>query len=213
MTPFRSEKNTNWEGAFRVPEMIRWPGRIPAGTVSNEIISHMDWLPTLVAAAGDPEIKDKLLTGHEANGKTFRVHLDGYNFLPYLTGEEAKGPRIEFFYFSDDGDLVATRYDNWKLVFAEQRAVGTLQVWAEPFVQLRVPLLFNLRTDPFERAPTTSNTYYDWVLDRVYLIVPSQKVVGAFLMTFMQYPPRMKAASFTVDQVLAKMEAAMQGGH
>ena len=213
MTPFRSEKNTNWEGAFRVPEMIRWPGRIPAGTVSNEIISHMDWLPTLVAAAGDPDVTDKLLTGHEANGKTFRVHLDGYNFLPYLTGEEAKGPRIEFFYFSDDGDLVATRYDNWKLVFAEQRAVGTLQVWAEPFVQLRVPLLFNLRTDPFERAPTTSNTYYDWVLDRVYLIVPSQKVVGEFLMTFMQYPPRMKAASFTVDQVLAKMEAAMQGGH
>jgi arylsulfatase len=213
MTPFRSEKNTNWEGAFRVPEMIRWPGRIPAGTVSNEIISHMDWLPTLVAAAGDPDVKDKLLTGHEANGKTFRVHLDGYNFVPYLTGEDAKGPRIEFFYFSDDGDLVATRYDNWKLVFAEQRVGGTLQVWAEPFVMLRVPLLFNLRTDPFERAQTTSNTYYDWMMDRVYLIVPSQRVVGGFLQTFMAYPPRMKAASFTVDQVMAKMEAALQGGH
>ncbi len=213
MTPFRSEKNTNWEGAFRVPEMIRWPGRIPAGVVSNEIISHMDWLPTLVAAAGDPEIKDKLLTGHDAAGKTFRVHLDGYNFLPYLTGETDKGPRIEFFYFSDDGDLVATRYDNWKLVFAEQRAPGTLQVWAEPFVMLRVPLLFNLRTDPFERAQLTSNTYYDWVLDRVYLIVPSQRVVGGFLQTFTAFPPRMKAASFTVDQVMAKMEAALQGGH
>jgi arylsulfatase len=192
MTPFRSEKNTNWEGAFRVPEMIRWPGRIPAGTVSNEIISHMDWLPTLVAAAGDPDVKDKLLTGHEANGKTFRVHLDGYNFVPYLTGEDAKGPRIEF---------------------AEQRVAGTLQVWAEPFVMLRVPLLFNLRTDPFERAQTTSNTYYDWMMDRVYLIVPSQRVVGGFLQTFMAYPPRMKAASFTVDQVMAKMEAALQGGH
>jgi arylsulfatase len=213
MTPFRSEKNTNWEGAFRVPEMIRWPGHIPAGTVSNEIISHMDWLPTLVAAAGDPDVQAKLLGGHEANGKTFRVHLDGYNFLPYLTGEEAKGPRIEFFYFSDDGDLVATRYDNWKLVFAEQRVPGTLQVWAEPFVMLRVPLLFNLRTDPFERAQMTSNTYYDWMLDRVYLIIPSQKVVGDFLRTFMAYPPRMKAASFTVDQVMAKMEAALQGGH
>jgi arylsulfatase len=213
MTPFRSEKNTNWEGAFRVPQMIRWPGKIAAGSVSNDIISHMDWLPTLVAAGGDPEIKDKLLTGHEANGKTFRVHLDGYNFLPYLTGEEAKGPRIEFFYFSDDGDLVATRYDNWKLVFAEQRVPGTLQVWAEPFVMLRVPLLFNLRTDPYERANTTSNTYYDWIIDRIFLIVPSQKVVGEYLQTFMVFPPRMKAASFTVDQVMAKMEAALQGGH
>jgi len=213
MTPFRSEKNTNWEGAFRVPEMIRWPGKIEAGTVSNEIISHMDWLPTLVAAAGEPQVKEKLLTGYEAGDKSFRVHLDGYNFLPYLTGETDKGPRVEFFYFSDDGDLVATRYDNWKLVFAEQRLPGTLQVWAEPFVQLRVPLLFNLRTDPFERAPTTSNTYYDWMLDRVYLIIPSQKIVGQFLATFMQFPPRMKAASFTVDQVLERMEAAMQGGH
>jgi arylsulfatase A-like enzyme len=213
MTPFRSEKNTNWEGAFRVPQVIRWPGKIPAGVVSNEIISHMDWMPTLLAAAGNPDVKEKLLTGHEAAGKTFRVHLDGYNFLPYLTGETDKGPRIEFFYFSDDGDLVATRYDNWKLVFAEQRVPGTLQVWAEPFVMLRVPLMFNLRTDPFERANVTSNTYYDWILDRIYLIVPSQRVVGEFLATFMQYPPRMKAASFTVDQVMDKMEAAMQGGH
>jgi len=213
MTPFRSEKNTNWEGAFRVPEMIRWPGHIPAGVVSNEIISHMDWMPTFLAAAGDPDVTEKLKAGHEAAGKTFRVHLDGYNFLPYLTGESEKGPRIEFFYFSDDGDLVATRYDNWKLVFAEQRVPGTLQVWAEPFVMLRVPLMFNLRTDPFERAQTTSNTYYDWMLDRVYLIIPSQKIVGEFLQTFFQFPPRMKAASFTVDQVLEKMEAALQGGH
>jgi len=213
MTPFRSEKNTNWEGAFRVPQVIRWPGHIPAGVVSNEIISHMDWMPTFLAAAGDPNIKEELKAGHEAAGKTFRVHLDGYNFLPYLTGQEENGPRIEFFYFSDDGDLVATRYDNWKLVFAEQRVPGTLQVWAEPFVMLRVPLLFNLRTDPFERASTTSNTYYDWMLDRIFLIVPSQKVVGEFLGTFLEFPPRMKAASFTVDQVMDKMEAALQGGH
>jgi arylsulfatase A-like enzyme len=213
MTPFRSEKNTNWEGAFRVPQAIRWPGKIPAGVVSNEIISHMDWMPTFLAAAGDPGVKDKLLVGHEAAGKTFKVHLDGYDFLPYLTGETDKGPRVEFFYFSDDGDLVATRYDNWKLVFAEQRLPGTLAVWAEPFVMLRVPLMFNLRTDPYERAQITSNTYYDWMLDRVFLIIPSQKVVGEFLATFMVFPPRMKAASFTVDQVMAKMEAAMQGGH
>ena len=188
MTPFRSEKNTNWEGAFRVPEMIRWPGRIPAGVVSNEIISHMDWMPTFLAAAGAPDVKEKLLVGHEAAGKTFKVHLDGYNFLPYLTGETDKGPRIEFFYFSDDGDLVATRYDNWKLVFMEQRVPGTLQVWAEPFVALRVPMMFNLRTDPFERAQITSNTYYDWMLDRVFLIIPSQRVVGEFLQTFMAVP-------------------------
>jgi len=212
MTPFRSEKNTNWEGAFRVPQVIRWPGHVPSGVVSNEIISHLDWLPTLLAAAGDPDVKDKLLAGHEAAGKSFRVHLDGYNFLPYLTGETDKGPRVEFFYFSDDGDLVATRYDNWKLVFAEQRIPGTLQVWAEPFVMLRVPLMFNLRTDPFERAHTTSNTYYDWLLDRAYLVLPSQRIVGEFLATFRAFPPRMKAASFTIDQVLAKMEAAMQGG-
>ena len=212
MTPFRSEKNTNWEGAFRVPQVIRWPGHIAANSVSNDIICMMDWLPTLLAAAGDSDIKERLLSGVEVGSKTFRVDLDGYNFLPYLTGETDKGPRVEFFYFSDDGDLVATRYDNWKLVFAEQRIPGTLQVWAEPFVMLRVPLMFNLRTDPFERAHTTSNTYYDWLLDRAYLVLPSQRIVGEFLATFMQFPPRMKAASFTIDQVLAKMEAAMQGG-
>jgi arylsulfatase len=202
-----------WEGAYRVPAMVKWPGHIKAGTVSNDIVSHLDWMPTLLAAAGVPDVKEQLLTGMKVADKTFKVHLDGYNFLPYLTGETDKGPRIEFFYFSDDGDLVATRYDNWKLVFAEQRLAGTLQLWAEPFVMLRVPLMFNLRTDPFERAQVTSNTYYDWMIDRIFLIVPSQKVVGEFLATFMAFPPRMKAASFTVDQVLEKMEAAMQGGH
>ena len=151
-TPFRSEKNTNWEGAFRVPQLTRWPGKIAAGSVTNEIISHMDWLPTLLAAAGEPEVKEKLLATHDAAGKTFNVHLDGFNFLPHLTGEEPGGPRTSFFYFSDDGDLMAMRYDNWKLVFMEQRLAGTLQVWFEPLVPLRAPKLYNLRTDPFERA-------------------------------------------------------------
>ncbi len=208
MTPFRSEKNTNWEGAFRIPEMIRWPGRIPAGAISNEIISHLDWLPTLLSAAGDAEIKQKLLDGHEAGDKTFRVHLDGYDFLPYLTGQAERGPRVEFFYFSDDGDLVAMRYDNWKLVFMEQRMRGTVGVWLEPLVVLRAPKLFNLRTDPFERADITSNTYWDWYMDRIFLVVPAQGIVGEFLQTFLQFPPRQKAASFTIDQVQAKIEAA-----
>ena len=212
MTPFRSEKNTNWEGAFRVPQVIRWPGRIKAGTVSNEIISHMDWVPTFLSAAGASDVKDRLLEGYEAAGKTFKVHLDGYDFLPYLTGETEQGPRQSFFYFSDDGDLVALRYDNWKMVFMEQRVRGQLAVWAEPFTVLRVPKFFNLRTDPFERAADTSNTYWDWVLDHAFMAMPAQAIVGEFLQTFLAYPPRQKAASFTVDQVMAKLESAMQSG-
>lgn len=213
MTPFRSEKNTNWEGAFRVPLVVRWPGKIPAGVVSNEIVSHLDWLPTLVSVAGDPDIKAKLLEGHTPGEKTFKVYLDGYDLLPYLTGETARSPRNEFFYFSDDGDLVAMRYDNWKLVFMQQRLPGTLAIWGEPFVATRVPLLFNLRTDPFERADVTSNTYWDWFLDRAFLVVPAQAIVAEFLQTFVDFPPRMKAASFTVDQVQAKLEAAITSGH
>jgi arylsulfatase len=208
MTPFRSEKNTNWEGAFRVPQAVRWPGHVPAGVVSNEVISHLDWLPTLLAAAGEPDVKQKLLEGHEAAGKSFRVHLDGYDFLPYLTGAAEHGPRVEFYYFSDDGDLVAMRYDNWKLVFMEQRLRGTVAVWLEPLVVLRAPKLFNLRTDPFERADTTSNTYWDWYMDRIFLVVPAVGLVAQFLQTFLEFPPRQKAASFTIDQVQAKMEAA-----
>jgi len=210
-TPFRSEKNTNWEGAFRVPGLVRWPGKIKAGSISNQMISHMDWLPTFVAAAGEPDVKEKLLTGHQAAGKTFKVHLDGYNQLPFLTGATDKSPREEFFYFSDDGDLLALRYDNWKLVFGEQRLRGTMQLWFEPFVMLRVPKMFNLRTDPFEFADITSNTYWDWFLDHVFLIVPAQKFVGDFLATFRDYPPRQKAASFTVDQVLAKLQESHGG--
>ncbi|MHC4853008.1 MAG: arylsulfatase, partial [Planctomycetota bacterium] len=155
-TPFRGEKNTNWEGGWRVPAAVRWPGKIKAGSVSNEIMHHLDWLPTFAAAAGDPDIKQKLLQGHKAGNKTFKVHLDGYNFLPHLTGKEKKGPRESVFYFTDDGDLSALRYRDWKIIFLEQRATGTLQVWAEPFVPLRVPKLFNLRRDPYERADQTS---------------------------------------------------------
>jgi arylsulfatase len=212
MTPFRSEKNTNWEGAYRVPAVVRWPGKIPAGAVSNEIVSHLDWLPTLLAAAGDPEIKEKLLEGYEAGERTYKIHLDGYNLLPYLTGETGESPRSEFFYFNDDGDLVAFRYDNWKIVFLQQRAEGTLAVWSEPFVATRIPWLYNLRTDPYERADVTSNTYWDWYLDRVFLLVPAQAIVAEFLQTFVDYPPRMEAASFTVDQVQEKLEAAISSG-
>ena len=210
-TPFRSEKNTNWEGAFRVPGLVRWPGKIKAGSVSNQPISHMDWLPTLLAAAGEPDIKEKLLKGHQAAGKTFKVHLDSYNQLPVLTGETVEGPRKEFFYFSDDGDLMAMRYDNWKMVFMEQRAQGTCQIWAEPFVTLRVPKVFNLRTDPFEFADITSNTYWDWMFDHIFLLVPAQQIVGRFLSTFREFPPRQKAASFTVGQVLEKLKEGMAG--
>ena len=209
MTPFRSEKNTNWEGAFRVPGMVRWPGKIKAGAVSNQMISHMDWLPTILAAAGEPDIKDKLLKGHQAGDKTFKVHLDGYNQLPFLTGETDKSPREAFFYFSDDGDLLGLRYDNWKIVFAEQRLQGTMQLWAEPFVRLRLPKMFNLRTDPFEFADITSNTYWDWLVDHAYLLVPAQQIVGQFLATFKDFPPRQKAASFSVDQALEKLQEGL----
>ena len=205
MTPFRNEKNSNWEGAYRVPAMVRWPGKIKPGSVSNDIMSHLDWMPTLVAAAGDPDIKEKLKKGHKVGNKKFKVHIDGYNFLPYLTGQEKESPRKEFFYFSDDGDLTALRYDNWKVVFAQQRAPGTMLVWGEPYVKTRLPWLFNLRTDPYERATITSNTYWDWYLDRVFLLTPAQAYVGKFFETFKEFPPRQKAASFTIDQVLEQL--------
>jgi len=206
MTPFRNEKNSNWEGAYRVPAMVRFPGKIKPGTVSNEIMSHLDWLPTILAMAGEPNIKEKLLKGHKAMGRDYKVHLDGYNFLPYLTGKEAKGPRESFIYCNDDQQLTGLRFDNWKLVFLEQRTPGTLQVWAEPFVSLRLPKIFNLRTDPYERADITSNTYYDWLLDHAFLLVPAQDYVGQFLMTFKDFPPRQKAASFNLDDVMKKLQ-------
>ncbi len=206
MTPFRNEKNSNWEGAYRVPAMVRWPGKIKPGSVSNEIVSHLDWLPTLLAMAGVPDVKEQLLTGYQAGKETYRVHLDGYNLLPYLTGEAAKGPRKEFFYFSDDGDLTGLRYDNWKFVFAEQETPGTLAVWANPFTHLRVPLIFNLRLDPYERANITSNTYYDWLLDHAFMLVPAQTYVARFLATFKDFPPRQKAATFSIDRAMEQMK-------
>jgi len=212
-TPFRSEKNTNWEGAFRVPELIRWPGTIPAGVVSNAIIQHHDWLPTFLAAAGEPDIVDKLKTGHTIGDTTYKVHIDGYNLLPYLTGETEVGPRPGLIYFSDDGDVLALRFDNWKIVFMEQRVQGTLQIWAEPFVALRLPKLFNLRIDPYERADITSNTYYDWIIDNAYIILAATALVTQFLATFEEFPPSQRAASFTIDHVVEKLEAALTTGH
>lgn len=212
MTPFRSEKNSNWEGAYRVPALVRWPGHIKPGTVSTQIMSHLDWMPTLLAAAGAPDLTDKLLKGYKAGSMTYKVHLDGYNFVPCLTGQEQKCPRDDFFYFSDDGDLTGLRYDNWKFVFAEQRATGTMRIWAEPLVRLRIPKIFNLRSDPYERADVTSNSYYDWLLDHAFLLVPAQEYVAKFLATFKEYPPRMKAASFSIDQVMEAMkEGAAMG--
>ncbi len=205
-TPFRSEKNTNWEGAYRVPAMVRWPGKIEPGVVSNEIMHHMDWLPTFAAAAGDDKIKESLKKGVKLGNKSFKNHLDGYNFLPYLTGKEEKSRREEIFYFTDDGDLAALRYNQWKAVFMEQRMKGTLAIWAEPLVILRLPKLFNLRMDPYEVADVTSNTYYDWLLDRAYMFVPAQAYVANFLATFEEFPPRQKAASFSLDQVMEKLQ-------
>ena len=209
MTPFRSEKNSNWEGAYRVPCLVRWPGHIPAGTVLNGIISHNDWFPTLLAAAGVTDIVDQLRVGGELEGKHFKVHLDGHNQLPYLTGEADQSPRQYFFYVSDDGDLTAMRFDNWKIVFLEQRATGTLNIWAEPYTHLRVPKFFNLRTDPYERADITSNTYYDWLLDHAWLAVPAQAFAAQMLASLAEFPPSQKPASFTIEQVVAKLTSGM----
>lgn len=204
-TMFRGEKNTNWEGGYRVPAMIRWPGVIEPGRVSNEIISQLDFLPTFLAAVGDPNVKEDLMAGKKVGNRTFKVHLDGYNFLPYFRGETDAGPRHDFFYFSDDGNLVGLRYDNWKLVFAEQRSHG-FDVWQDPFVQLRLPKLFNLRMDPFERAEHEAMNYPQWRIERIWALVPAQGIVGRFLSTFREFPPRQKPASFSIDQVLESMQ-------
>jgi len=208
MTPFRNEKNSNWEGAYRVPAMVRWPGHIKPSGVLTGIVSHIDWMPTLLAAAGVPDVKEQLLKGYSVGNVTYKVHLDGYNQLPYLTGQTDQSPRKEFFYFSDDGDLTGLRYDNWKAVFAEQRAPGTLAVWAEPYVRTRIPKLFNLRSDPYERADVTSNTYWDWYMDHTYLMLPVSEYVGAFLTTFKEFPPSQRAASFTIDQAMESLKGA-----
>ncbi|MCP4205558.1 MAG: arylsulfatase [Shimia sp.] len=206
MTPFRGEKNTNWEGGWRVPSMVRWPGNIEAGSISNQIMHHMDWLPTYLAAAGNADIKENLKAGGvQAIGREYKVHLDGYNFLPYLKGESDETPRREIFYFSDDGDLTALRYNDWKVIFLEHRYPQTLRAWAEPWTELRIPLLFNLRRDPYERANITSNTYWDWYLDRVYLLLPAAGYVSEFLATFEEFPPRQKPGSFTIGDAKDKI--------
>jgi arylsulfatase A-like enzyme len=207
-TPFRGEKNSNWEGGWRVPAMVRWPGVVEAGSVSNGIVHHMDMLPTFLAAAGKNDIKEDLLDGYHSKSldRDYKVHLDGYDVTEHLRNPaKVASPRKEVFYFSDDGDLTALRYEDWKLIFMEQKATGTLRVWMEPFVPLRIPLIFNLRRDPYERAEQTSNTYYDWLLDRAFLLVPAQTYVGGFLKTFQEFPPRQKAASFSLDKVMEQM--------
>jgi len=203
-TPFRSQKDTNWEGGWRVPAFIRWPGNIKAGTVLNGIVSHIDMLPTLLAAAGDPDITQKLLKGVKVGDKTFNVHIDGYNMLPYFTGEVKESPRQSLAYFSDDGDLIAVRIGDWKLHFAVQRAFQ-MNVWAEPFVKLRLPHIFNLRRDPFERADFNSNTYFDWMVDHVPQLYLCQAVVAEQITTFAKFPPRQKPASFNLDEVLEQV--------
>ncbi|ADE55212.1 arylsulfatase [Coraliomargarita akajimensis] len=204
-TPFRGEKNTNWEGGWRVPCALRWPSVVEPGSISNGVVHHMDWLPTFLAAAGKDDIKEDLLDGYSSSalGREYKIHLDGYNLMEHLKDPQGtESPRKEIFYFSDDGDLTALRYADWKIIFMEQKTEGTFRVWMEPFVPLRVPLILNLRRDPYERAPVTSNTYYDWLIDRAYLLVPAQAYVGEFLKTFAEYPPRAKAASFSLDQVM-----------
>ena len=199
--PFRGEKNTTWEGGFRVPAMVRWPGKIEANSVSNEIISHQDWVPTLMAAVGDADIKQKLMNGHKLGNKSFKVHLDGFNQLPHITGETAQGARKTLFYFTDDGNLSALRMGDWKMVFSEQRAHG-LDVWSEPFTPLRVPRLINLRQDPFERAPIEAMDYDRWFAEHLFMIYPAQAEVARFLNSFREYPQRQRPASFSIDQIV-----------
>ena len=207
-TPFRSQKDTNWEGGWRVPAFIRWPGKIEAGTVLNGIVTHQDMLPTLLAAAGEPNIKEKLLNGHKAGNKTFKVHIDGYNMVPYLTGAVKDSPRNSFFYFSDDGDIMAVRTGDWKLVFAEQRAFST-SVWVEPFTKLRLPHIFSLRRDPFERASFNSNVYFDWMINHVPQLYLVQGLVQDQIAEFIKYPPRQKPASFNLDAVMRQLGGAI----
>jgi arylsulfatase len=205
-TPFRSEKNSNWEGAYRVPAFIRWPGRIQADVTVNGIVAHEDWLPTFAAAAGDPNIKEKLLKGVTLNGRKYKNYLDGYNQLDYLSGKAKESPRKEFFYVNDDGQVVAIRYDAWKAVFLENRGVA-FGVWREPFTELRVPLLFNLRRDPFEKSQHNSNTYNDWFLDRVFVLVPLQGLAARFLKTMQDYPPSQTPGAFNLKKIEEQLKA------
>ena len=204
-TMFKGEKNTTWEGGFRVPTAVRWPAKIKPGQVSNEIISHQDWMPTLLSAVGNDSVKADLKKGRVVNGRKVKVHLDGYNFLPYFTGKEKTGPRKEMYYFTDDGSVSALRYNDWKINFSVQRAHGA-DVWSEPFVTLRLPMYTNLRMDPFERASHESISYEKWAFERLFVLVPAQKIVGGFLQTFQQFPPRQKPGSFSLDRVLEELQ-------
>ncbi len=210
MTPFRSEKDTNWEGAFRVPAMVRWPGHIKPGSIANDIFSGHDWFPTLLAVAGDTGVKERLLAGWKIGDRTYRVHLDGYNQLAYLTGQQDHSERKGFFYINDDGQLVAIRFGNWKLVFLEQKTAGTLDIWGEPFTARRLPLFFNLRMDPYERAQITSNSYYAWTLHKAYLGYGAQALAAEFIGTFKDFPPRQKPQSFNLDQIMEQLQHPTQ---
>jgi arylsulfatase len=209
MTPFRNEKNSNWEGAYRVPCMVRWPGHIKPGSICNEIVAHLDWLPTILAAAGVPDVKDQLLKGMKVGDTNFKVHLDGYNLTDALAGK-TPSPRREFFYFNDDGSLVGLRYDQWKIVFAEQRSHGA-DVWRDPFVALRAPKIFNLRSDPFETADHEAMDYNRWWMEHIFLLVPAQQFVGQFLATFKEFPPSQKPGSFSIDAALQKLQEGATG--
>lgn len=210
-TPFRGEKNSNWEGAFRVPCFIKWTGKFPAGTTLNGIVSHEDWLPTFAAIAGAPDIKEQLLSGVEINGRSYRNYIDGYNQLDYLTGATNASPRNEFIYLNDAAEVVAIRVGDWKAVYLENRA-EQLQVWREPFVHLRLPLLFNLRRDPFEKAQHNSNTYHDWMIDRAFVLVPLQAVASKFLMTLKDYPPSQAPGDWSLDSLERQIKAMTVGG-
>jgi arylsulfatase len=209
-TPFRSEKNSNWEGAYRVPAFVRWPKRFPAGVTLNGVVAHEDWLPTFAAAAGEAGIKEKLKKGVTLNGRTYRNYIDGHNQLQYLTGKTSDSPRKEFMYVNDDGQVVALRLGQWKGVFLENRGQG-FGVWREPFTELRVPLLFNLRRDPFEKAQHNSNTYDDWFIDRVFVLVPMQQYVAQFLQTLTDFPPSQTPGSFNLKKVMDQIQAANKG--
>jgi arylsulfatase A-like enzyme len=210
MTPFRSEKDANWEGAFRVLAMVRCPGLIKPGQIANEMFSGLDWFPTLLAATGGADTKERLLKGTSVDGKTFKVHLDGYNRLPYLTGQQPKSARHEFFYFNDDGVLVATQVDHWKFVWCEQRAPGNLTIWPNPFTCLRVLKIYHLQMDPYERADITSDQYYDWLAKNTYLAAYGVMKTAAFLETFVEYPPSQPPASFSVDQIVESVKKRIE---
>ena len=206
-SPFRNEKDSNFEGAFRVPAMVRWPGRIKPGEISTEMFSGLDWFPTLLAVAGDTDIKERLLKGTPVGGKTFKVHLDGYNQLPFLTGQQPKSARNEFAYFNDDGVLVAYRLDDWKAVFVEMKHPGGFAVWQEPFTTLRVPKLFHMRMDPYERADIVSDQYFDWFVRNDFIAFQLTQHAAMFLQTFIEYPPSQEQASFSIDQIARDVEA------